>query len=43
MDMQFGPNGSLYTLEYGDEFFSENPEAQLSRIDFVRGGRTRRS
>ena len=38
MDMQFGPNGALYTLEYGDGFFSENPEAQLSRIDFVRGG-----
>jgi cytochrome c len=38
MDMEFGPNGALYTLEYGDGFFSENPEAQLSRIDFVRGG-----
>jgi cytochrome c len=38
MDMEFGPNGALYTLEYGDGFFSENPEAQLARIDFVRGG-----
>jgi cytochrome c len=38
MDMEFGPEGALYTLEYGDGFFSENPEAQLSRIDFVRGG-----
>jgi cytochrome c len=38
MDMEFGPDGALYTLEYGDGFFSENPEAQLSRIDFVRGG-----
>jgi cytochrome c len=38
MDMEFGPNGALYTLEYGDGFFSENPEAQLSRIDFVRRG-----
>jgi cytochrome c len=27
-------------LEYGDGFFSENPEAQLSRIDFVRGNFT---
>ena len=38
MDMEFGPNGALYTLEYGDGFFSENPEAQLARVDFVRGG-----
>jgi cytochrome c len=37
MDMEFGPEGALYTLEYGDGFFSENPEAQLARIDFVRG------
>ena len=38
MDMEFGPEGALYTLEYGDGFFSENPEAQLARIDFVRRG-----
>ncbi|MFI6077405.1 PQQ-dependent sugar dehydrogenase [Actinoplanes sp. NPDC051343] len=37
MDMQFGPDGSLYVLEYGDGYFAENPEAQLSRIDYVRG------
>ena len=30
------PDGALYTLEYGDGFFLETPEAQLSRIDFVR-------
>ena len=38
MDMEFGPDGSLYTLEYGDGFFVEKPEAQLARTDFVRGG-----
>lgn len=37
MDMEFGPDGALYVLEYGDGFFAENPEAQLSRIDFVKG------
>ncbi len=37
MDMEFGPDGALYVLEYGDGYFSENPEAQLARIDFVRG------
>ncbi|MBK5233875.1 MAG: ThuA domain-containing protein [Thermoleophilia bacterium] len=39
MDMEFGPDGALYVLEYGDGYFSENPEAQLSRIDFIRHGR----
>ncbi len=37
MDMEFGPDGALYTLEYGDGFFLETPEAQLARVDFVRG------
>jgi len=40
MDMEFGPDGALYVLEYGDGFFAENPEAQLARIDFVRGNYT---
>ena len=38
MDMEFGPDGALYVLEYGDGFFAENPDAQLSRIDYVGGG-----
>jgi cytochrome c len=40
MDMEFGPDGALYVLEYGDGFFSENPEAQLARIDWTRGNLT---
>ncbi|BCJ56268.1 hypothetical protein Asp14428_77430 [Actinoplanes sp. NBRC 14428] len=40
MDLEFGPDGSLYVLEYGDGYFSENPEAQLARIDYVRGNRS---
>jgi len=35
MDLEFGADGALYMLEYGDGFFSENPEAQLSRIDYI--------
>ena len=35
MDLEFGPDGALYVLEYGDGFFSENPDAQLARIDYV--------
>ncbi len=40
MDLEFGPDGSLYVLEYGDGYFAENPDAQLARIDFVRGNRS---
>ncbi|MBY8870242.1 PQQ-dependent sugar dehydrogenase [Micromonospora sp. PLK6-60] len=35
MDLEFGPDGALYVLEYGDGYFSENPEAQLARIDYT--------
>ncbi|GAB3077457.1 PQQ-dependent sugar dehydrogenase [Micromonospora schwarzwaldensis] len=35
MDLEFGPDGALYVLEYGDGYFSENPDAQLARIDHI--------
>ena len=38
MDLEFGPDGALYALEYGDGFFSENPDAQLARIDYIGPG-----
>jgi cytochrome c len=38
MDIEFGPNGALYVLEYGDGYFAENPDAQLSRIDYIGSG-----
>ena len=35
MDLEFGPDGSLYVLEYGDGFFGKNlPGAELARVDF---------
>jgi cytochrome c len=37
MDMEFGPDGALYILQYGDGFFSENPDAKLTKVNFVRG------
>ncbi|SDZ25240.1 PKD domain-containing protein [Micromonospora pattaloongensis] len=39
MDMEFGPDGSLYLLEYGDGFFRANPDAALSVIRYVKGTR----
>ena len=38
MDLEFGPEGALYGLEYGDGFFSENPDAQLARFDYIGPG-----
>jgi cytochrome c len=40
MDIEFGEDGALYTLEYGTGFFVTLPEAQLARVDYVRGNRT---
>ncbi|MGI5156088.1 OmpL47-type beta-barrel domain-containing protein [Microbispora sp. CA-102843] len=39
MDLEFGPDGSLYVLEYGSSFFRENPEAGLYRIDYSPGNK----
>ncbi len=38
IDMQFGPEGSLYVIEYG-ETWGVNKEARLIRIDYVTGNR----
>lgn len=39
IDMELGPDGKLYYLEYGNGWFSRNPDAALSRIDFNPGNR----
>jgi glucose/arabinose dehydrogenase/PKD repeat protein len=35
IDMEFGPDGALYVLEYGGGYFAENPEAMLARVDWI--------
>lgn len=40
MDLEFGPDGSLYVLEYGDGFFRANPDAGLYRIDYAEGNKS---
>jgi glucose/arabinose dehydrogenase len=40
IDMEFGPDGALYVLEYGDGYFAENPDAKLTKVNFVRGNRS---
>ncbi len=39
IDMVIDKNGSIWVLEYGLQWFSSNPDARLSRIDYVRGNR----
>ncbi|MEQ1744033.1 MAG: ThuA domain-containing protein [Saprospiraceae bacterium] len=37
IDMFIDKKGSLWVLEYGTEWYAQNPDACLSRIDYVRG------
>ena len=39
IDMEVGPDGKLYLLEYGNGWFSKNPDAGLARIDYIAGNR----
>ena len=39
IDMEFGPDGALYVLEYG-ETWGVNPDSRLIRIEYVTGNRT---
>ena len=39
MDMEFGPDGSLYLLEWGSDFGGGNNDSGLYRIDYIQGGR----
>jgi cytochrome c len=39
MDMEFGPNGDLYVLEYGTAWFQGNDDARVVRIEYTEGNR----
>ncbi len=39
IDMEVGPDGKIYLLEYGKGWFSKNPDAALSYISFNGGNR----
>lgn len=39
IDMKFGPDGSLYIIEYGNGYFKDLPEAELIKIEFNGGNR----
>ncbi|WP_127500482.1 PQQ-dependent sugar dehydrogenase [Actinoplanes solisilvae] len=40
IDFEFGPDGSMYLLEYGDGYFSGHETAGLYKINYVAGGRS---
>ena len=37
MDIEVGPDGRLYIVEWGDEFWGSNANAQLVRLDYFGG------
>lgn len=39
IDMEMGPDGRMYILEYGTGWFSQNTDSGLSRIDYNGGNR----
>jgi len=39
IDMEPGPDGRIYVLEYGNGWFTKNEDAGLVRIDYNRGNR----
>ncbi|QNF33745.1 ThuA domain-containing protein [Adhaeribacter swui] len=38
-DLEFGPDGDLYMLEYGSGWFTQNDDARLVRIEYNAGNR----
>lgn len=39
VDMEMGPDGRIYILEYGKGWFTKNADASISRIDYIAGNR----
>lgn len=39
IDMEVGPDGKLYLLEYGSGWFSKNADSGLARVDYNAGNR----
>ncbi len=40
LDVKFGPNGDLYVLEYGSNWFRKSDDSKLVRIEYNAGNRT---
>ncbi|WP_315662501.1 ThuA domain-containing protein [Amycolatopsis sp. PS_44_ISF1] len=40
MNLEFGPDGALYVLDYGSGYFGGSAESAVYRIDYTKGRRT---
>ena len=40
MNLEFGPDGSLYVLDYGSGYFGGSEDSAVYRIDYTGGGQT---
>lgn len=40
MNLEFGPDGSLYVLDYGGGYFGGDALSAVYRVDYVQGGRS---
>lgn len=38
IDARFSPDGTLYVLEYGTAWFKGNPDAKLTRVEYIGSG-----
>lgn len=39
IDIEMGPDGNIYLLEYGGGWFAKNPDAGLARLRYISGNR----
>lgn len=39
IDIEFGPDGAMYVLDYGSNWYAHNPDARLTRVSYQRGNR----
>ncbi|MEM8888539.1 MAG: PQQ-dependent sugar dehydrogenase [Bacteroidota bacterium] len=39
IEMEFGPDGSMYILEYGQNYFADNPDARLIKLEYAGANR----
>jgi cytochrome c len=43
IDLQFGPEGDLYVLDYGSVWFAKSPDSSLVKIEYTAGNRKPRA
>ncbi|MEM7372893.1 MAG: PQQ-dependent sugar dehydrogenase [Bacteroidota bacterium] len=39
IDIEFGPDGAMYVLDYGSNWYAHNPDARLTRVRYQDGNR----